>query len=481
MIVAESLGKEEALRSEYLVGPTGQLMDRLISRTKHPLRGTPLSREMFGLENTVHCQPPGDNLWAKEWVGAFDHCRPYLEESIAKVQPKVILALGAGALKWFTGHSNIEKCHGYAFETQWGIVVPTFHPAYLLRGKMHLAEVWMHDLCKAITIAEKGLTRRPFNLNLFPTPDQAWDFVARYKAAGEPLLAADIETPYSGRRDEDKVGEWDDEEEASSFEGYETEDPSYTVIRCSFAFDEEEAITFPWMYPFTEVGRELLASNGDKTFHNHAYDVPRLEAKGFPVNGLIHDSMLYFGRLRPGLPKSLAFVAPLYTDLPEWKSENNARPEYYAALDVIAGIRVTNRIIEALKKSGAWEMALRHIGKVNSVLHRMSRRGTRVDRPTRALRRIEFSRRLEGLIEELQTHIPEDLFPRTVYKVKPSTLRKKGFNLDGPEWRKIEVEIDLKEGWMVGEDGEECKIPKVKKPRKSKKKPEPAQGVLLSE
>jgi uracil-DNA glycosylase family 4 len=483
LIVAESLGKEEAAQSNYLVGPVGQHMDRMISRTKHPRTGAMLSREMFGLENTEHCQPPGDAVWGDGWATkavatqALDHCRPYLEESLRAAKPRAILAMGVAALRFFTGRTELDGkriCNaGYIFETEWGPVIPTYHPSYLLRGKMHYAQKWQTYLARAVQVAEKGVVRTPLNYDLFPTIDDARRFLAEYKAAGCPPLSADMETPYSREKDEESKDESEEDLEALA-EGIDVRDPSYTILRDSFSWREGRAITVPHVYPFTEVVKELLALPGVKIVWNGlAYDIPRYEMGGMPVNGDVWDGMLFFGRLKPGLPKKLASVAADFTDLPEWKSEASERPEFYSAVDADAALRCTLRVVDGLKAKGMWELSHRHITQLFASLRRMSRRGTAVDRVARKAAREDFEARVVKATTGLQQYVPRECRKTKVYAARPSVFEraaaKKGWDLADGSWIKVQVEVTLRPGWEVGPDGEERKIPKPPKVKKQRK------------
>jgi len=497
LIVAESLGENEAIRSDYLVGPVGQHMDRMIARTKHPTTGALMNRMQFGLENTEHCQPPGDAVWGDGWGGkhlaiqALDHCRPYLLESLAEAKPRAILAMGVAALRFFTGRTELDGkrvCNaGYIFETEWGPVIPTYHPSYLLKGKMHYAEKWQTHLARAVQVAERGVVRRKLDYTLFPTIEQAWALYREYEALGFPLLCFDMETPYSREKDEESKDEAEEDLEAFA-EGMDIRDPSYQILRDSFSFREGQAISMPHVYPFTEVVAAFLASPGPKCGWNIlAYDVPRYEVGGYEVNGDIFDGMLLFGRLKPGLPKKLSSVASDLTDLPEWKSESLSNPEFYSAMDSDGGLRCTNRTVEGLKKRGMWELAERHITRMFAALRRASRYGTNVDRPARKASREKFEGLVVAAKASLQEHVPESVRKRKVFMARPSVFAKaaakKGWNLDDGTFVKVQVEVELRPGWEVGPDGEERKIPpppkpprvkKEKAPRKPRKKKQPA-------
>lgn len=393
--------------------------------------------------------------------------------------------MGVAALNFFTGLTKLEdkrtSMAGYIFSTDYGPVIPVWHPSHLLKGKMHYSEAWKLYLARAVQVAERGVVRLPLNYALYPTIAQAWAFYEEYKAAGFPPLSVDMETPYSSQKDEEDRDNADEDLEAQAA-GIDVMDPSYTILRTSYSFKPGHAITWPHVYPFTEVDRALLASPGVKIVWNGlAYDIPRFELAGFTVNGPIWDGMLFFGKLKPGLPKKLAAVAPLFTDLPEWKSQSKEQPEYYAGMDSDGAGRCTVKIVEALKAKGMWEVAERHITQLFAALRRASKRGINVDRPARKAAREDFEQRVIDGEAALQQHVPLECRKTKVYNSRPSVFEraaaKKGWDLTDGSWVKVQVEVELKPGWVVGEDGEEYKpkppkkvrVKKEKKPRAPKK------------
>ena len=132
MVVGEGPGETEDKLGRPFVGRAGELLDRMLAAIALP-------RESVFICNTVKCRPTFDD-GAKVRNRApepneMENCRPYLDEQIDIVAPRVILALGAPAAKSFLGpRFSITKQRGLLFEGPSGIpVIATFHPAYLLR------------------------------------------------------------------------------------------------------------------------------------------------------------------------------------------------------------------------------------------------------------------------------------------------------------------------------------------------------------
>jgi uracil-DNA glycosylase len=132
MVVGEGPGETEDKLGRPFVGRAGELLDRM-------LLSIDLPREDVFICNTVKCRPTldtGQRLANRPpSPDEMRNCRPYLDEQIGIVRPRVILALGAPAAKSFMGERfSITKQRGQWFEGPEGIpTIATFHPAYILR------------------------------------------------------------------------------------------------------------------------------------------------------------------------------------------------------------------------------------------------------------------------------------------------------------------------------------------------------------
>jgi uracil-DNA glycosylase len=147
MFVGEGPGEEEDIQGQPFVGPAGQLLDRMIGAMK-------LDRDAVYVCNIVKCRPPRNR---KPEPDEMQKCMPYLEEQIALLTPKVIVALGATAVQGLLGTSEgITRLRG-----QWKLfrgkvpVMPTFHPAFLLRQPGAKKEVWA-DLQEVMRLLQEG-------------------------------------------------------------------------------------------------------------------------------------------------------------------------------------------------------------------------------------------------------------------------------------------------------------------------------------
>jgi uracil-DNA glycosylase family 4 len=145
MFVGEAPGRDEDLQGEPFVGRAGQLLTDIIKAMK-------LSRAEVYIANVIKCRPPENrNPEADE----LEACHPFITRQIEMIGPKVIVTLGKFALQSLTGKTySISSVRG-TWLTHGNVkVMPTFHPAYLLRTPSAKKDVWT-DMKKVM--AELGI------------------------------------------------------------------------------------------------------------------------------------------------------------------------------------------------------------------------------------------------------------------------------------------------------------------------------------
>jgi uracil-DNA glycosylase family 4 len=426
--VGEALGKDEVNAGIPFAGGAGKVLNRLFSRVKDPLTKEPLKREDFLITNVLRCRPPDNKLVKEPYERqAIEHCSPYLRQFLKEKKPKTILALGTTALQWFIGpQKEPSKLRGYVWETDYGPMVGTYHPAYIMRGNFHLSRVFEQDVLKALYVSRHGIPRAEKRYITHPSLDDAYRFLHAYKEAGCPLLSFDIETPYDNKDEELTIGL--DQEEMR-----EEDRRSYILLRISFSFRPFEAISMPWSPPFIEVAKTLLALEGDKLGWNvRGFDIPRLVANGAPVHGRVYDGMDAFHFLEPSWPMGLKYVATFYCpDMPAWKLMSNSEPEWYNAADSDVALRCLLAIRKNLEKEGRWRIFERHFVDLSLELQKVSEYGVNVDRELRRIAREDFQQREATIIKDLQPLIPLPVRPKGVYKNPEERLRKEGQWVEG--------------------------------------------------
>jgi len=133
MFIGEGPGKDEDVKGRPFVGEAGQLLDRLIERMG-------LSRQEVYIANIVKCRPPGNRDPEDDEV---DTCMGFLRQQIDAIRPEVIIALGRIAAQTLLDTKMpITKMRGKFQRYGDILVMPTFHPAYLLRNPKDKMLVW---------------------------------------------------------------------------------------------------------------------------------------------------------------------------------------------------------------------------------------------------------------------------------------------------------------------------------------------------
>ena len=133
MVVGEAPGADEDEQGVPFIGRAGQLLTKIIEAIE-------LRREDVYIANVIKCRPPGNRNPEPDEVAT---CEPFLAQQIAIVRPRVIVALGT-----FAAHlllrtdAPISRIRGVVHEYQGASLIPTFHPAYLLRSPDKKRDVW---------------------------------------------------------------------------------------------------------------------------------------------------------------------------------------------------------------------------------------------------------------------------------------------------------------------------------------------------
>jgi uracil-DNA glycosylase len=137
MFVGEAPGADEDARGEPFVGRAGQLLTDIIQR------GMGMARTEVYICNVIKCRPPENRNPEPDEVAS---CEPFLNRQIEIVRPRVIVGLGTFAVQALLKvKTPISKLRGAWHEVRGIRMMPTFHPAYLLRNPAEKRTVW-HDI-----------------------------------------------------------------------------------------------------------------------------------------------------------------------------------------------------------------------------------------------------------------------------------------------------------------------------------------------
>jgi uracil-DNA glycosylase family 4 len=147
LFVGEGPGQEEDDQGRPFAGAAGQLLTDII------VKGMKLRREDVYLCNIVKCRPPENR---KPEQNEIEACAPVLQKQIEAIQPKIIVALGnAAAQALLKTKDGITTLRGKWQKFQGIPVMPTFHPAHLLRKESDKKLVW-EDIKKVLAEMDKG-------------------------------------------------------------------------------------------------------------------------------------------------------------------------------------------------------------------------------------------------------------------------------------------------------------------------------------
>ena len=133
MFVGEAPGADEDLQGEPFVGRAGQLLTKIIEAIG-------MTRDEVYIANVIKCRPPQNRNPEPDEV---EQCEPFLFRQIDVIKPKVIVALGKFAAQCLLETNDpISRIRGREYAYRDAILIPTYHPAYLLRTPSAKREVW---------------------------------------------------------------------------------------------------------------------------------------------------------------------------------------------------------------------------------------------------------------------------------------------------------------------------------------------------
>ncbi len=366
-----------------LVGSSGLLLDRTLSRGGIRLAD-------HGRVAAVRCQP-ADGTLTPEIV---KYCHSRHEKSNFTFKPKVIVAMGQEALVALTGtDQDILDMRGYAIWDQqrncW--IMPTVHPDFLRAGHSDYGAVLLSDVQRALVLREMApdSMKRYYRYTLDPTESETWNWIKglvnAIKLFPTLKLAFDIETPW--KSDDEGESDYDDLGEHQK-----------RIDRISFAYYGGQAISFDYTLPWAkEVVDYLLGLPCEKVVWNEGFDVPILKSHGHKFNGIIHDGMIMWHVLHPGLPKKLGFAASMLLPKQErWKHLSHTNPAFYNATDSDVELQCVEEITRQLQAEGRWQTYQEQIMYVNVPLVYMGNQGM----PVNPDKRMEAAGKLNVLLAE---------------------------------------------------------------------------------
>lgn len=150
MFVGEAPGADEDAQGEPFVGRAGQLLTRIIEAMG-------FSRRDVYIANVLKCRPPDNRQPEPQEIA---NCLPYLQQQIELIRPQVIVALGAIAVRGLLDiNLGITRMRGQWYTYRGIPLMPTFHPAYLLRNPNAKRDVWT-DMKQVLAKLNRPIPRR---------------------------------------------------------------------------------------------------------------------------------------------------------------------------------------------------------------------------------------------------------------------------------------------------------------------------------
>ncbi len=136
LFIGEAPGRDEDIQGKPFVGRSGQLLNRALNIVG-------IKRETVYITNIVKCRPPNNRTPLPVETSAC--MKIFLYNQIKIIRPRIICTLGSIALNSFLGkHFSITKVRGTLIEHDGMIIIPTYHPAYILRNQTQ-AQTWLAD------------------------------------------------------------------------------------------------------------------------------------------------------------------------------------------------------------------------------------------------------------------------------------------------------------------------------------------------
>lgn len=410
VIVGEAPGMEEDRDGYPFVGKAGKFFIRACS-----IAG--INWETTYKTNVISCRPPGNKIDSYEADNAKECCKGGFIDEIMELSKtaKVFIAAGATAMHAFGIDGGITKNRGSVYlckiiqgtkEIQQVskkgpstiVVIPTFHPSYIMRGQWKEEVTWINDLEKALTIAKTDYEPPKELFNINPSIEDLRLFVKKV-VKDKITIGVDIETS-----------------------GLDPEKSRLVVV--GLASSGEEAISVPFLKqgfkPYWSDKEEIEASTllnavlstCPLLFQNALFDVAHLRSHGYTVTTIQDDILLIHHATHPELPHNLGYIVSIYGKTPYWKdivlkSEDAIRNQddkefrTYNLRDSVVLHQVLPSMLEHIREVGT-EDVYRNISlKLIDPILGMQFNGIGIDQKKLA----KFNRGLKKRIAELEEEI----------------------------------------------------------------------------
>lgn len=411
VLIGEAPGEHEVLQRQPFVGASGRLLDQM-------LRAVGIDRASCYLTNVVKNRPPGNDFghfYERNKKGQLDvrRAKPTanllssierLHKELEHLTPNIIILLGNEPLRAVTNLRGIEKWRGSLLATRFGKVLPTIHPAAILRsyGDRPVVEL---DLQRASVESTRRDLQIP-SMDFILRPDIR--AVRRWFSQPHDRVAFDIETlkgsdgvshvrcialssskntaiciPFISRRHTGLIG---GDDTHTSYCSYWTIEEEYEVLAL--------------------LNKLFLNESIEKIAQNYPFDSTMLATEfGFDICGTLQDTMLAHHVCYPELPKSLDFLCSIYTRIPYY-SDYDSKDDYstwrYNSYDAAVTLEVWEVVEAELREAKLLEFYSLHVIPTMLAMTRAQNRGVLVDENERAKQKAEYAEKIKNAVVSLR-------------------------------------------------------------------------------
>lgn len=364
LLLGEALGAEEARAGRPFVGGAGRTLNYLLGKAG-------IKRSELFVTNVIRCRPPQNRTPLPEEVTTCMD-RHATTQLLKKYNFTVLL--GNTALGAVTGKAQITKWRGSVFMQDGVKVMPTLHPAAVMR-QQELIPIVVLDLMKISRESWTAEYAEPIqNYKYDASPSDLVGMLAATKP-----VSVDVET--------------------NSLDA----SPN-SLTRIGVGNEPGTIFVFKDIVTAKPVMSALLGETTRlKIGHNIMFDIKHLRANGIAVSTPIYDTMVAHHLILGEVPSDLGFVSSIYTRLPFWKHLIKQNLDLYNATDVDATLRIYEQTEYELKRLGLTRV-FEDTMQLLPILAGMSERGVRVDRLLQAKWRVGLEaqiRKHEALLLEM--------------------------------------------------------------------------------
>ena len=423
-IVGEAPGVEEVSKGIPFVGSSGKLLNSMLANVS-------IDRREVYVTNVCKIRPSNNNF------GEFyaDKSRRVESEFLLESQralilelkarnPNIIIALGAESLRSLTGKRGIDKWRGSLLKSPAGKLIATFHPAYIMRMYHHRA-IAEFDLRRAREESfNPELTLSTHNFQLDPSFDLIIKTLTKLKKTKVPI-SFDIETMGSHIR---CLGIAWNSLNAISIPFISRKGAPRQGSSMLFIGNQDTQWQNHW--PNANEERDILLLLNDllsdkfipKIAQNFKFDAEFIAREfNIHVQGLRMDTMVAHHTIYSELPKSLDFLASIYTRVPHYSNHDpsiDIQEWVYNCLDCCVTFEVYTKLTEELKTHNLHEYYRNMAEAPMVMLSRCGSRGILIDQEELSANRLHHKTRIAETLNKIHSILGKDFNPKSTKQLK---------------------------------------------------------------